>query len=72
MKIVRLWRYDGKLRCRDGCREKLDQNYKKRKLVSDSVDKKPLFRHESFHHWRLPLRAKEKNKFMDSRDIDNN
>jgi len=31
MKIVRLWRYDGELRCRDGCREKLDENYKKRK-----------------------------------------
>ena len=55
MKIVRLWRYDGELRCRDGCREKLDQNYKKRKLAPDSVDKKPLFRHESCHHWRLPL-----------------
>ena len=55
MKIVRLWRYDGELRCRDGCREKLDENYKKRKLVPDSVDKKPLFRHESCHHWRLPL-----------------
>ena len=55
MKIVRLWRYDGELRCRDGCREKLDENYKKRKLAPDSVDKKPVFRHESCHHWRLPL-----------------
>ena len=43
MKIVRLWRYDGELRCRDGFREKLDQNYKKRKLAPDSVDKKIIY-----------------------------